>query len=219
MREFLKSELENLHLKTGLQQFFKLSEMTKVVDGKEEPDGERQIRILIDSMVIVCEEFPMIPDEAKQKIISAAIVRDQDFTALNSRVVWRWLNGQKDRFMKKLESGDQQDKRVELTPDAIARIDKILDETKAGLLGQVPAYGDIEAEKQRIQHEDKERQEGKKGSGYVPPREMAVQATLDNLYLSENYNLKTGQKLSCWMEKDAWIEARFPTASSETKVK
>src|SRR5688572_29199456 len=104
MRDFLKHQLENLHLTTGLRQYFKLSD---AVNSDGEPDGERQLRILIDGMVAACAQFPMIPDEAKQRIIEAALIQDQEFTELSSRVVYRWLNAHKDRFVKPVDSFDE----------------------------------------------------------------------------------------------------------------
>lgn len=89
MRDFFKQELKTLHLKTGLQQYFKLQEME---------NWEKQFEILLNALEFACKEFPYIPDEAKQKIISDNIIKDQGYTSLNSRVVWGWLNGNKNVY-------------------------------------------------------------------------------------------------------------------------
>lgn len=89
MRDFFKSELQTLKAKTGLNQFENMSAM---------PDKEKQFKILFDSLEMVCAEFQYIPDNDKKRIIQEQIIRDQDFTGLNSRVVWKWLNANKDHY-------------------------------------------------------------------------------------------------------------------------
>lgn len=233
MREFLKAELKTLHLKTGLQQYFKLSEM---VNDKGEPDGERQIRILIDSMVLACNDFPMIPDEDKRKIIQAAIVRDQDFTGLHSRVIWRWLNGNKDRFIKPGQQAEQssaityeqyvkdcercgveplsQDEwRSPVTTERIAAF-------LATLRPDPPKYDFkvIEAEKRKIEQEDHERQEGRRASGYVmpTPEELLQQQAERELRLRwrrENFFEDGITKRPCYCSFEDWaavLEALNP---------
>ena len=89
LREFFKEELKTLHLKTGLQQYFKLQEME---------NWEKQFEILLNSLELACKEFHYIPDAEKQKIIAENIIRDQNYTSLNSRVVWGWLNANKNIY-------------------------------------------------------------------------------------------------------------------------
>lgn len=202
MREFFKAELLTLHLKTGLQQYYKLSD---AVNSEGLPDGERQIRILIDSMVLVCQEFPMIPDEVKQKIIQAAIVRDQEFTGLHSRVVWRWLNAQKDRFIKQPESGEVT--KDERSPEEIARIQAIASEYLKTLTDFKPTYPHLEQDMKAIQREDQERQEGKKAVVHkTPTAEEVRRRLLHNQWIRENHDVLTGAKLPCWTPESEWLE-------------
>lgn len=109
MRAFLKSELETLKAKTGLLQYEKMS---------QDPDAVNQIRIMLDSIMEVFKEFHFIPDNDKKRIIQENIIRDQEFQGLNSRVVWRWLNAQKDKYYKELAHRESESGAPPLTGEA-----------------------------------------------------------------------------------------------------
>lgn len=109
MREFLKKELETLKAKTGLLQYEKMS---------QDPDAVNQIRIMLDSIMLVFQEFHFIPDSDKKRIIQENIIRDQEFQGLNSRVVWRWLNAQKDKYYKELAHRESEEGAPPLTGEA-----------------------------------------------------------------------------------------------------
>lgn len=109
LREFFKAELKTLHLKTGLQQYFKLQEME---------DWQKQFEILLNSLEFACREFPYIPEESKQRIISDNIIKDQSYTSLNSRVVWGWLNANKTVYWE--SQSDYQEITREPAPPEIA---------------------------------------------------------------------------------------------------
>ena len=83
MRAFFKSELETLHLKTGYQQYYKLSEMH---------DGPEQIKTLLDLLVNECNKFPLIPDADKKQIILRFMIEDADFQGFNPKILWKWFN-------------------------------------------------------------------------------------------------------------------------------
>lgn len=109
MRDFLKSELKTLKAKTGLNQLENLSAL---------PDSQNQIKILLDSIMLVFGEFHFIPDNDKKRIIQENIIRDQEFQGLNSRVVWRWLNAQKDKYYKELAHRESEEGAPPLTGEA-----------------------------------------------------------------------------------------------------
>lgn len=90
MREFFKAELKTLYLKTGLQQYAKLSEM---------PDSKNQITILLDLLVKECEKFDRIPDEDKKKIILDYMITDPEFQGFNPKIIWKWLNTENKRYI------------------------------------------------------------------------------------------------------------------------
>ena len=85
MKQFFKTQLETLKDRTGLNQFEKL---------KEENDWKTKANQLIQFMVDECNRAPfdMVRDEVKQRVISQAIVDDQEFTGLNAKFVRRALN-------------------------------------------------------------------------------------------------------------------------------
>lgn len=91
MRDFFKSEFKTLKLKTGLNQYENLCALE---------DAENQIKLLLDMLVRVCDDFAYIPDNDKKRIIQEGIYRDTEFTQLVPRVVWKWLNAQSAKYFK-----------------------------------------------------------------------------------------------------------------------
>lgn len=207
MRDFFKQELKTLHIKTGLQQYFKLSAM---------PDFDEQFKLLLDELVKMCDHFPLIPNPDKEKIILNCMIEDADFQGFNPKILWKWFNIANRKYLPKDQSAYVETEWKEPSAEEKQEIDKLLEDWKKSLMGaQIPEYKNLAKDIEKIKAEDKQRVERPKASGHVSPREKAVQAELDNMYLRENYNLETGKRLNCWMEKDAWIESRFPSASPE----
>lgn len=204
MREFLKYKLENLHVLTGFRQYFKLSD---AVDADGNPDGERQIRVLIDGMVLACAQFPMIPDHAKERIIETSMISDQDYTELSARVVFRWLNAHRDRYVKVGESFDET-KRIEYTEEESARIDAMITKWKMDLAGaNREIFKGIEEDMKQIQQEDKERQEGKKAATHRGwTAEDEAKRELHNRWIRENFDKISGKKLETWLPEDEWLK-------------
>ncbi len=121
MREFFKQELKTLKAKTGLNQYENLSAL---------PDAEFQFKILFDSLELACEDFKYIPDKDKERIIQKGIVTAENFTGLNSRVVWAWLNANKEHFWA-VETAKQSATSEEL---------KTFDELKPDLQAEIRAW-------------------------------------------------------------------------------
>jgi len=112
MREFFKQLLNDLKRLCGLNQLQTLNDM---------PDPRKEIAALLDVLCRVADQFPMIPDADKQKIIENGVIFDTEFTGLNARVIARWLNQHKDRYTTmaaKVESEISTGKI--LTPDEYA---------------------------------------------------------------------------------------------------
>lgn len=93
MREFFKAKLLSLHIETGLQQYFKMSEMA---------DFKEQFAALLDGLVMVCSWFPLIPDEDKKEIVSECMITDSEFIGFNKKIVWKWMNARNPRYFKEL---------------------------------------------------------------------------------------------------------------------
>lgn len=89
MREFLKNQLKNLHISTGLQQYYKLQELA---------DGKEQTKLLIDELTLVCTWFPLIPEKEKERIITEGILTDPEFIGFNKKIILKWLNAQNHKY-------------------------------------------------------------------------------------------------------------------------
>lgn len=162
MRDFFKQELEALKAKTGLNQYENFSAM---VDSEGNSIAAKQIGILLDSMVLACNEFPYIPDMDKCTIIQKMIIQDQDFTALNSRSVWKWLNMHKDVYWGKVKH--EEETPVEyppLTEEEKAELDKELLRRKAEAMAEKTKFPGLDLTMKAIEAEDKERTEKKRGT-------------------------------------------------------
>lgn len=157
MKEFFLQCLNDLEARTGLRQLYWL---------QQNPDADRQVNIVLDSMVIVSGEFSYIPEEDQQRIISAMMVKDQDYDSLNSRVIYKWLSGHREHYWSLVQNKGEDIPQVELTGEQRASIDRLAGEFLKQLSGNFsPAYADLESEMKRITSEDKERAEKKKGAG------------------------------------------------------
>lgn len=203
MRDFFKSELKTLQAKTGLRQYENLSAM---------PDAEFQFKILLDSMVMACNEFPYIPDADKKRIIQEQIVRDQDFTGLNSRVIWKWLNANKDYYWSldqtKQKPNSDMLKTFEELPDTLKKeIEAFKNKLIDSPLKPVPTVtvDEIEA----IKREDKIKQEGHKALslGYQPlSKNEIIKRKLHIQYVADNFNPVTGKPIDNFKEENVWLK-------------
>lgn len=107
MEEFFIQCLKDLEPLTGHRQLYFLQ--------SDLEDGERQKNVLIKGMVLAAAEYPYIPEEAQQKIISDQMVKDQTYDRLNSRMVHKWLSGVSGKYFR--ESSHQNPlSEQELTP-------------------------------------------------------------------------------------------------------
>jgi hypothetical protein len=171
MKEFFHQCLEDLEAKTGLRQLYWL---------QQNPDSERQVNIVLDSMVIVSKEFSYIPEEDQQRIISTMMIKDQEYDGLNSRVIYKWLAGHREHYWSLTQNDTKEIPQVKLTAEQQAKVDKIakdyLQQLAAG--GFKPNYGGLDEEIKRIQREDKDRAEKKQAIGrpsvYEDPRQVKI---------------------------------------------
>lgn len=118
MREFFKAELKRLHITTGLQQYFKMS------------DRPEEITALLDELVIACSWFPLIPDEDKKEIVSECMITDPEFIGFNKKIVWKWMNARNPRYFKELA---HQDTKAEGEPASPEEVEKYLKEWREAL--------------------------------------------------------------------------------------
>lgn len=93
MREFFRSELKSLELKTGYKQYERLL---------ERENWKQDLDELLDILVRVCDQFPYIPDQDKETIIRNNVVSDGEFTGYNGRIIFKWLSQAKNKYFKEL---------------------------------------------------------------------------------------------------------------------
>lgn len=122
MKDFYLQCLEELESLTGIRQLFFL---------QSDPDGKKKIEVCIAGMVETSKRFPYIPDDEQQKIIREAMVTDQDYEALNSRIIYKWLNLHKDTYWGKSQKA--QITEQELTPAPKEVADKYAEQWKEAL--------------------------------------------------------------------------------------
>lgn len=186
MREFFKSELKTLKAKTGLNQYENISSMT---------DAKFQFKILLDSMVASCNEFNYIPDTDKKRIIQEQIIRDQDFTGLNSRVIWKWLNLNKDHYWTIFQMKQKPEAFEPCPPEKVDFYVKKLKES-------IEAIGNPKTSPQPPSERFGESLT--KGFIMLTPTEIE-RKELHIQYLRENYHPVTRDKLPNWKEESDWI--------------
>lgn len=194
MREFLFSTLRDLDKLAGLKQFNQLAEL---------PDSQVQIKDLLDKIMFIVDQFKDIPDKAKQDIIYAGVLTDQNFYGLNAKVVYKWLVTEAHKYKPKpveepvteeskpLERGSEQYlKRLQEWEEA-------LNKTEMMLTQRSDIYAKVREEwkpKDGIEYKSTLTEQD------ILRRELHIQ------YVRENYHPVTREKLEHWMPEDQWIE-------------
>jgi len=164
MKEFYIQCLKDLYALTGIKQVqWMLMDTTRVDpnDKDSQTNGERNFDLCVAGMIEQSKSFSYIPEEAQQKIILKMMVEDKDYEMMNSRTVYKWLNMFRDSYFTQ-HNTPTETPRVVLTPEASARVDKLLEQYKTSLTDFRPRYGNLAEEKAKITEEDKDRIEGKK---------------------------------------------------------
>lgn len=193
MRDFFKSELKTLKAKTGLNQWENISAM-------ENP--EQEFKILFDSLEMVCAEFTFIPDNDKKRIVQENIIRDQEFKGLNARIVWKWLNANKDKYYKELAHQQAEQVHPPLTGEARdKRIAEYLE-----VLSKVQVQTGVPKSRNK---EIKERWRSVDGEEYIP---LPTDEVLLKEYHIEYLQSQIGKKPQDfedeleWMKKKGYVE-------------
>jgi hypothetical protein len=190
MRDFFKSELQTLKIKTGLNQYENLSAL---------PDAEDQFKLLFDSLVMVCDGFPEIPDNHKKRIIQEQIYRDQDFNQLTPRVVWKWLDREKGKYFKELahiptESNAKPVTYDELSPEIKQGVDDLIKSLQMDNAGLKSVPQVSQAEIDAIKIEDLEHQEGIKALKYPSTSKEDFQLNQRKIEWAKHHtDLQTGK--------------------------
>lgn len=85
MKAFFKQQLKTIHLRTGIRQLETLM---------QKPNWQEEANTLIDLMVSECGKppFDLVHQTVKERVITDAIITDEDFIGLNQKFVRKALN-------------------------------------------------------------------------------------------------------------------------------
>lgn len=211
MREFFKSELKTLQVKTGLRQYENISAM---------PDAEFQFKILFDSMIAVCNEFSYIPDNDKKRIIQEQIIKDQDMTALNSRTIWKWFNANKDHYWAVAQAKKDPIKHTPVDFEALPdKLKQQIEEFKMSLVDSpLKTVPKVTAEELKaIEEEDRSRQEMRKSEAAALRIQREKQVQLQERRREAQKELGL-DKVNIGDLKEFWIEGMKILARSEEEA-
>ncbi len=154
MKDFFIECLKDLKDLTGINQLHWIMQ-----ECKDQQEFDKKKDNIIKSMVLVSEQFNYIPEEDQKRIIRDQMIKDQDYDSLNSRVVWKWLNLYKEHFAS-INNAPEEIPRVILTEEQNKKIDELLNQYKEQLKGDFrPDYSKVDSEIEKIQKEDKARNE------------------------------------------------------------
>ena len=203
MKEFFENCLRDLEALTGKRQVYYWQTETDT-DSTGKAKGMRKFEVCVQGMVIQSGNFAYIPEADQKRIITEMMVKDQDYEALNSSVIYKWLSMYKDKYFMAANAPEAEPMR-ELTPEESARIDELANQFKAQLLGNFqPEFKGIEKDMEAIKREDKARVE-MKGSGYIPSSEKVVMNELRRRWMLDNFDAMTGKKLDTYLSYEEWI--------------
>lgn len=191
MREFFLNLLQNLDKISGLKQYEKLCQTEK---------PKEEIKMLLDILCRVCDQFPFIPFEDKKRIISDAAIADAEFIGLNAKIIFKWLNAKRSNYIK--ESKDE----VVISPDALTgdAMQKRLDEwlqavnsVDVNLTNRVDIYQTV-----------REQWKPKEGTPAYKHQDdtLVINHQRHLEYLKANYEARSGKPLPTWMPENEWIE-------------
>lgn len=214
MFTFFYSEFETLRAKTGIRQFEQLNEL---------PDSAKQIHDIIEFMCQECQKPPyhVVRDEVKQRVISRAIVEDQDFIGLNAKFVqralakWWMVNG--DRVMEAMNQQEPTSKVV-LTEEQKRKIDAIANKFLAELLQDdgpklVPK---MESGVAKVEGKEWTSDLERKAIQYpITTAEEAIERELHREWARTNHSLYDGKPLPTWKPEQEWIESLSEEQKSE----
>jgi hypothetical protein len=199
MYTFFKQQLKNLEINRGLKQYERML---------EKDDWEKEIDALISGMCRVCLQFDEIPNKEKKRIIENNVITDTNFIGFNAGIIYQWLARERGKFFQELQHRQEQ-KSEEPKPilEGAAReamLQKWLSEIADGVKA-VPQLSTAE-----IKREGKIEVE-KKATGWVPevdPAEWHKRDYLHKLWVKENFDVKTGEKLSTWISEEEWLKKK-----------
>jgi hypothetical protein len=115
MRDFFLNLLNNLDKLAGLKQLDKIY----AVHGNDILGAKKEIKILLDVLCNVSNQFPFIPEDDQQKIITQAVI-SEEFHSLNGNTLYKWLARHKDKYYREAHHEKKEETAEPLTGEARA---------------------------------------------------------------------------------------------------
>lgn len=204
MYDFFHTEFQSLRAKTGIRQWEQLN---------EQPDSAKLIHDVIDFMCKECSKppFDVVRPVVKQRVISRAIVEDDDFIGMNAKFVRRALNAwwkvNGDRVIEAMNEGKVIE-RVELTAEQKRKIDHLANKYVSELL-----QGDGPRTVPHMKRETAEKEGAewtsnieRKAINYpMSTSETAEKHLLHLEYVRQNFDIYTAEKLPTWIPESEWL--------------
>jgi hypothetical protein len=196
MRAFYFHLLEHLDKLTGIKQFDRL-----------QANGTKDVKELLDILCQISNQFDFIPEKDQEAIISAAVLAEPDFTGLNARVIYKWLNAQKDRFLftntAKINedpnwqplTGEARDKRLQEFADAVAKL---------------KTHVTPNPEKAAAKLDQLYKKTGQEESHRELTADEITEKQLHFAWIKANFDARTGKKLDTFVEEKEWIKQQTP---------
>lgn len=204
MFAFFYGEFESLRAKTGIRQWDQLN---------EQPDAAKAIHDHIDLMVQEClrPPFHVVRPDVKQRVISRAILEDEDFIGLNAKFVRKALNAwwaiNKDRVMEAINKAEEI-KPVELTAEQKRKIDELANAYVAKLLqGDGPKIvPKMDSQVAAVEGAEWKSSLERKAISYpVTTLQQAQEAELHREWARQNFDPRTMDKLPNWKPENEWL--------------
>ena len=187
MRAYFKQLLKNLDKLTGIRQYEKLCQT---------PKPKEEIKLLLDILCRVTDQFQYIPDDQKKHIIDDAVISDQEFIGLNAKFIAKSLNAKKEFYLGKEDD-------VVIHPDALtgearqARIREYL----AAINGMAMVTDSTNFKEDRYAHIKSIQPSD--GQAYKPNEKTSYEIQRHMEYVKDNYD-GSGNKLPTWIEESEY---------------
>jgi hypothetical protein len=191
MRDYFKNLLQHLDKLTGLKQYEKLLQTT---------NPKEEIKLLLDILCRVTDQFPFIPDEDKKRIIDDAVVADPEFIGLNAKIIFKWLNHKKANFFQEMAHKENAPSDPPLEGEALqkrlAEWQEALAKLETNCVERVDIYQTV-----------REQWNPREGTTKYQPTKDAVKITEHQRHLDwikANYDARTGKPLPTWISEEEY---------------
>lgn len=131
MKDFFKQCLEELEDVSGIRQLHWLRQSCE-----DQEQFDKRKNVLIEGMILSSQRFLYIPQEDQKKIIRKMMIEDQNYEAINSRTVHKWLDLHKNQFPFITE----EEMKPQAEPAPLEVADKYLNQLRANIAAMETNY-------------------------------------------------------------------------------